>query len=194
LTIVVLLILVVVWAAVLGPSLLRRRFDRRSGDSIGEFHQHLRVLRRTGPTLVPPAFRLTTALPEDSPEGGAGRRAVAGRNLILIRPDAVAPRSPRMPSPTQRPDRFFRPEACKRRRDVLAVMVCVILGSGVLGSIPVLRPLLGLTALALVVAVLYVVMLVRLGGRATERTAKLRYLPQPVEDDEPAIVIRRAAR
>ena len=73
-------------------------------------------------------------------------------------------------------------------------MVCVILGSGVLGAIPVLRPLLGLTAFAVVVAVLYVVMLVRLGGRATERAAKLRYLPQPVEDDEPTIVIRRAAR
>ena len=90
-TILVLLILVLVWAAVLGPSLLRRRFERRSGDSIGEFHQHLRVLRRTGPVLVPPAFRLSTALPEDSSERRAGQRAVGGRNLILIRPDAVAP-------------------------------------------------------------------------------------------------------
>jgi hypothetical protein len=194
LTIVVLLILVVVWVAVLAPSLLRRRFERRSGDSIGEFHQHLRVLRRTGPVLVPPAVRLTTAVPEDSAGHRSRHAAVGGRGLILIRPDATVPPPRRVASGTQRPDPYFRPEACKRRRDVLAVMGCVIIGSGVLGAIPVLRPLLGLTAFALVVAALYVVMLVRLGGRASERAAKLRYLPQPVQEDEPTIVIRRAAR
>jgi hypothetical protein len=69
----------------------------------------------------------------------------------------------------------------------------VIFVSGILGAIPMLRPLLGLTAFAGVFAATYLVMIVRLGGRATERTAKLRYLPEPVED-EPSIVIRRAAR
>ncbi len=69
----------------------------------------------------------------------------------------------------------------------------MIFGSGVLGAIPLLRPLLGLTAFAVVVSGIYVVTLVRLGARATERAAKLRYLPEPVED-EPTIVIRRAAR
>ena len=190
---VVLLILVVVWAAVLGPSLLRRRVERRSGDSIGEFHHHLRVLRRTGPVLVRPAFRLTTALPDDA-SAGCARQAAGGRNLILIRPDAAPPPKRRAMSSAQRPDPYFRPEACKRRRDVLATLACVIVGSGVLGAIPVLRLLLGLTAFTFVVAALYVVMLVRLGSRATERAAKLRYLPEPVEYDEPTVVIRRAAR
>jgi hypothetical protein len=72
-------------------------------------------------------------------------------------------------------------------------MACVIFGSGVLGAIPVLRPLLGVTAFAVVVCGIYVVTLLRFGARATERAAKLRYLPEPVED-EPTIVIRRAAR
>jgi hypothetical protein len=193
LTIVVLLILVVVWAAVLVPSLLRRRFDRRSGDSIGEFHQHLRVLRRTGPVLVPPAFRLTTSLPDTSTDRGTSALVTGRRGLILIRPDATPPRVVRAPTSTKRPDRFFRPEACKRRRDVLAWMACVIFGTGILGAIPALRPVLVLTLLALVVAALYVVMIVRLGARATERATKLRYLPEPV-DDTPTIVIRRAAR
>jgi len=190
---VVLLILGVVWAAVLVPSLLRRKSERRSGDSIGEFHQHLRVLRRTGPSVVPPAFRLMTSLPEDARRDGPRRSSSSGRGLILIRPDANPPREPRTGSPAQRSDRYFRPEACKRRRDVLATLACVIFCSGVLGAIPVLRPVLGLTALAVVVGAVYVVMVVRLGARATERTAKLRYLPEPVED-EPTIVIRRAAR
>ena len=189
----VLLILVVVWAAVLVPSLLRRRFDRRSGDSIGEFHQHLRVLRRTGPAVVPPAFRLTTSLPDD-PAARRTRDLATGRGgLILIRPDAAAPRMVSSPASTKRPDRFFRPEACKRRRDVLAWMACVVFGTGILGAIPALRPVLVLTLLALVVSALYVVMILRLGARATERATKLRYLPEPVHDT-PTIVIRRAAR
>jgi hypothetical protein len=193
LTIVILLILVVVWAAVLAPSLLRRRFDRRSGDSIGEFHQHLRVLRRTGPVVVPPAFRLSTSIPEAPTPRRTGQSVTGRGGLILIRPDAPAPRVAGATASTRRPDRFFRPEACKRRRDVLAWMACAIFGTGALGAIPALRPLLGVTALALAVSALYVVMIVRLGARATERVAKLRYLPEPVVD-EPTIVIRRAAR
>lgn len=192
-TIVVLLILGVVWAAVLGPSLLRRRFERRSADSIGEFHQHLRVLRRTGPALMPAAFRLTTSLPEDPSRHPQRHTTSSRRGLILIRPDARCSPGRGLPSPTQRSDRFFRPEACKRRRDVLATLMCVVFGTGVLGAIPVLRPLLALTAVAVMVSALYVVMVVRLGGRAKERAAKLRYLPEPVED-EPTIVIHRAAR
>jgi hypothetical protein len=190
---VVLLILGVVWAAVLGPSLLRRKFERRSADSIGEFHQHLRVLRRTGPAVMPPAFRLMTSVPEDASHPNEPRGATPSRRLILIRPDAAPPPIQSSASAAQRSDRYFRPEACKRRRDVLASLVCVIFVTGVLGAIPVLRPLLGLTALVLLVSAVYVVMLVRLAGRATERAAKLRYLPEPAED-EPTIVIRRAAR
>jgi hypothetical protein len=190
LTIVVLLILVVVWAAVLAPSLLRRRKARRSSDSIGEFHHHLRVLRRTGPVVVNPAFGLTTSIPEES-SGHRRPAAVSGGRLILIRPDAPQSSAP-AGSSVQRPDRYFRPEARKRRRDVLLGMVSVIFTTGVLGSIPVLRPVLVLTAVALVAAGLYVVMVVRLGSRASERTAKLRYLPEPM-DVEPTIVIRRHA-
>ena len=101
-TIVVLLILGVVWAAVLGPSLLRRKFDRRSGDSIGEFHQQLRVLRRTGPAVVAPAFRLMTSLPDERAASADARRPLAPeRGLILIRPDAMAPRA--APTPRRRP-------------------------------------------------------------------------------------------
>lgn len=189
----VLLILGLVWAAVLVPSLLRRRFDRGSSDSIGEFHQQLRVLRRTGPAVVPPAFRLMTSLPDAATPRPSTSGAVGDRGLVLIRPDAVPARPQRTMPGAQRPDRFFRPEAAKRRRDVFASMVCVIFVTGVLGAIPVLRPLLGVAAFVVVVCALYVVMLVRLGSRATERVAKLRYLPEPVED-EPTIVIRRAAR
>jgi hypothetical protein len=161
LTIVVLLILVVVWAVVLVPGLLRRRLERRSGDSIGDFHRQLRILQRTGPAPLAPA--------------------------------APAPAARAEPTSTvHRTDPYFHPEACKRRRDVLAGLACVVLGSGLLAVVPMLRPVLGVTAFAALVTAIYVGMLVRMRGRAIERTVKLRYLPEPVAV-QPTFAIRRTA-
>jgi len=197
-TIVVLLILVVVWAAVLGPSLLRRTADRRSGDSIGAFPRHLRALERAGPTLVNPAFRLTTALPEGMRRGALPADAeLRGRpGLILVRPDIGASTAPGTTQPEgttpTRLDPYFLPGASKRRRDVLLCLVSAVLGTGVLGAIPALRPLLIVTAVAAGLSGLYVGLLVRMRRRADERAAKLRYLPRP-QVDEPTLVIRRSA-
>lgn len=66
----VLLILALVWAAVLGPGILRRRAERHNGDSIGAFHRQLRVLQRTGPSTVAPAHRLRSPRPTSLPFGG----------------------------------------------------------------------------------------------------------------------------
>jgi hypothetical protein len=49
LTIVVLVVLAIVWAAVLIPPWLRNRAEGRPGDSIGAFHRQLTTLERTGP-------------------------------------------------------------------------------------------------------------------------------------------------
>ena len=57
----------------------------------------------------------------------------------------------------------------------------MVVVSGLLGSAPVLRPLLVVTAATLVVGALYIALLVRLRTRAVEREVKLRYLPQPAE-------------
>jgi hypothetical protein len=204
LTIVVLLILVVVWAVVLVPGLLRRRLERRSGDSIGDFHRQLRILQRTGPTLVDSALR---AGAEHHTSAASNRRPSAvvssRRGLILVRPDAAppAPLAPAAPAPAaraeptstvHRTDPYFHPEACKRRRDVLAGLACVVLGSGLLAVVPMLRPVLGVTAFAALVTAIYVGMLVRMRGRAIERTVKLRYLPEPVAV-QPTFAIRRTA-
>lgn len=204
----VLLILVAVWALVLGPSLLRRRFERRSNDSIGSFHRQLRVLGRAGPTLVDPAYRLRTELPrpsvttlEDDSYGTVmPDRSTADRpGLIVVRPDARPPLRSAGNAPGGRDnglrlDPFFRAGASKRRRDVLMVLGCVVVVTGLLGALPILRPLLVVTAVFLAASAVYVTMLVILRNSALERVAKLRYLPRPIEHDVSVPVRRVASR
>jgi len=201
-TIVVLLILAVVWAAVLVPGVVRRRLERGSGDSIGDFHRQLRVLQR-GPMSIEPAVRLNA--PSQSPFTGRPGAVVSNRHgLILVRPDAT-PKEPavwneamtasypvrtRPELAERRVDPFFHPEACKRRRDVLAGFACAVLGSGLLSV--VFLPMLAVTLAALFATGVYVMMLVRMRSRALERTVKLHYLPEPVAP-EPAIAARRLA-
>ena len=191
-TIVVLVVLVLVWAVVLGPSLLRRTADRQSKDSIGSFHRQLHVLGRTGPSLVPPAHRLGTSVPashHDFAETGwvgsvSSRPAPAVINSDV--PDVTAGTALR------RPDPYFRPGACKRRRDVLMVLLCTLTVTGLIGIIPAMHVLLVGTAFVAVALAAYVGLLIRLRAHALEREVKLRYLPRGTDHDLP-IEIRRAA-
>jgi hypothetical protein len=182
---VVLLILAMVWLAVLGPGLLRRRAERRSTDSIGAFHRQLRVLQRTGPALVDAAYRLEE-------EGGAPSTA-----LRLPRPQRPMRRA--SPAVTarhgeRRTDPYFRPEACRRRRNILAGLLSVVLFTGLLGAVPALRPALFVTVVDALLLAGYVGLLVYLRTLALERQVKLRYLPQPVEADTSAGFRRVASR
>jgi hypothetical protein len=193
-SIVVLLILAIVWAVVLGPSLLRRTAERRSGDSIGAFHRQLRVLERTGPVTVTPAHRLATSYPSRSPFRLAGahagatvvateRRSPSGRHLE--RPAGVGAR---------RPDPYFRAGMCRRRRRIVLVLMGLLVGTGLLGAVPALRPALFVTLSGAVLLAVYVGLLVYLRTLALEREVKLRYLPQALEPEAPAAVRRVAAR
>jgi len=168
LTIVILLILVVVWAIVLGPGLLRRRALRHSVDSIGAFHRQLSVLEPIGPSLVDPANRLASAHPDRRPARGHSH------------------------DPDVRHDPFFGPDACRRRRLVVMVLAGATVGTGLLALVPALRPVLVLTAASAVALAAYVALVVHLRTLALEREVKLRYLPE-VSRSEPTIVVRRAA-
>lgn len=188
----VFLILVLVWAVILAPSLIRRVRDRRSEVAVGEFRRHLRVLERAGPAVVRPAFRL------QRPASGFGTAGVGpgvAPTLTLLAPDPepARPGTPARSPGAIRHDRFFAPGACKRRRDVVCTMLCVMVGTGLVGAIPGVRWALYVTGAAALTCALYLVALARMRRGAVERTVKLRYLPEPRE--EPAVVIlRRVAR
>jgi hypothetical protein len=94
-TIVILLVLVVLlWLAVLAPSVWRRFGERQGVGSIDHFHQQLQLLEHAGPKTVAPAYRLHTATPGQRSTDAVADIAIDSSRpkLVLLRPteDAAA--------------------------------------------------------------------------------------------------------
>ena len=160
-TLLVLFILAVIWAAVLLPPYLQNRSESRPADSISSFQRQLSVLERRSVVVNPALHRASSARP-------AGAQAMH------------APMA-----------RVSRNEAKKRRRDVLftlagtaavTLVLAFMLGGLVWGLQLACDLLLGA----------YVVLLAQAQQRATERDAKVRYLPQRSSAPEPAFALRRS--
>ena len=211
----ILVFLVVLWVVVLGPTVLRRRAEhnRDSVGSVGAFRRQLRILGRSeGPPIVEPVHRLAVAQrPVVVPINASGLPVITSRGgLSVIRTTADQASShistgemsrefeggsveaPSIHRANETSDPYFRSGACKRRRDVLMVLVTIVGTTGLLGMVPPLRMALTLTAVSFLALVAYVGLLVYLRNLAAERQAKLRYLPQPIEH-ESLVAVRQVA-
>ena len=144
------LLLLAVWGGV-GAWWFLNRPEAHSTDSIGSFRQQLRVLERTGPTTVSPAYRMHS---QDLGVYGASH----------------LPRRPLTSAPVR------RRQAQKRRRDVFYGLLASIGGSLVLGFLPGLSVMWWLTGLLVLALALYVVVLMQVQAAAAERSQKVRYL------------------
>lgn len=86
----VVFILVVLWAAVLGPLVVRRLRDGEPLGSVDSFYHELHLLERAAPKTVAPANRLETAFTGGVGPGSSGYPSVSsmpGRpSLVLLRP------------------------------------------------------------------------------------------------------------
>jgi hypothetical protein len=149
---------------------------------------------------MPPAHRLGTSNP-DAIRSVRGRDgAVVGGWLVSVSsrpaPSAFLPDAPEAGTRAtlRRPDPYFRPGACKRRRDVLMVLLCTLTVTGLVGVIPAMHILLTVTGFVGVVLLVYLGLLIRLRNHALEREVKLRYLPPSIEYDLPMQVRRVASR
>jgi hypothetical protein len=182
---VVILLLLAVWGGV-GAWWYLSRPESRSTDSIGSFRHQLRVLERTGPVTVSPAYRMES---RDLGVYGASQIPTMSRSVQLMAgtPSVVAARRRRVQ---------------KRRRDVFFGLTVSVIGAAALGFLPGLAVMWGLAALLAVGLALYVVMLAQVTTATTERTQKVRYLhaaPAPrgrqgwVAEPEPAYLLRRSA-
>jgi hypothetical protein len=167
LTIVVLLVLAGIWAAVLVPPMMRARSESRPADSIGNFRHQLSVLRRTGPTVVPPAHALRI-------------------------PSFTA-----SPAPTYQMARTYSTEGArrartmKRRRDVLFTLAAAMGITLLLGMLPPFRAVLWLHVACDLAFGAYVALLIKIRNEAAEREMKLRFLPTAQPDN--VLLLRRSA-
>lgn len=179
------LLLLAVWGGV-GIWWFMNRPESRAADSIGTFRQQLRVLERTGPTTVAPAFKMKT---QDL--GVFGARRVP----TMSGPGNALAKSPSLTA-------LRRRQTQKRRRDVFFGLLAGIGGSFILGFLPGLGLMWWLSVMLLLSVVVYVVALVQVGMATAERTqrraevrSKVRYLPAPVAhaDARPVYALQRSA-
>jgi hypothetical protein len=193
---VLVVILVVAWLVILGPTVFRRRSEHGDGvSSISHFHHQLSVLEHSrGVPIVTPAFRLQSVAGQPAPaEMNAGD--VSSRPVLTVvgakqlpRPALAflgeelpsgepAYRQPPYPATTPRPNNpESRLVARRRRRDTLAGLVLVFSLSLLIGSIPGAEAAWVVTAISAVALVAYVAMLIHMQATVAEGERKLHYL------------------
>lgn len=170
-TLLVLVILGLIWAAVLVPPYLQNRREHRPGDSIASFRHQLSVIER-----ATPEGRARSVARIDSRSQGAARYAIpASPARRRLAGNAMAVR---------------RAEVRRRRRDVFltllgAVVVTFLLGVAMGGTVWMLQ-------LAVDAAFVgFVAMLVRLQQAQSEREIKVRFLdPAQVRATDAALLRR----
>jgi len=184
LAIPVLVVLAVLWGAFFLWPMLSGRSSGRRADSIGDFSYRLGVIGKTGGhgrrrrSAQPPAIpvAMPPAIPPARPLGAAGTPgpvgSPVGSPLGVVRSSAMS-------------------RAQRRRRDVLLLLGVAVLSSLVLAVFagnPLFWLVQGVTDLMLAG---YIVLLVRMKQTASERRAKVHYLPAP--PSAPALVLRRSS-
>lgn len=151
----VIAVLAIIWVVCLTPMMLRKLSERRFLTSVDSFHRQLRGLRRGYPRLAASAAdheaMLYTSVPLDNGTAASARP----RSFV-----------------SERPLRRAQMQATRRRR-VLLSLGGTIIGCLVLGMIPALRILWGLSLLAFAAAAAYIALLIYIHRRAVERRVKV---------------------
>jgi len=164
---VVLVLLVIGWAVVLLPAALRRHTERRSGDSIGDFRDHLDRLRGHG----------TGALGS----GPLGHGRTTGSRPMPIRSLAIQQPAARHADLAVARARSRRIK--KRRRDVLAGLLASMVGSALLALVPGFGALWMLHVVLDVLFAAYVVLLLRLRQGAVSMRQGVSPMPSAYAHD-----------
>jgi nitrate reductase NapE component len=173
-TVLVLVILALIWAAVLVPPYLQNRRETRPGDSIASFRNQLNVLERTTPGSSRSNLSRLDVGRYDAPSYNARSNVaqLAGRSSA--------------PSPAA----LRRAEARRRRRDVFVFLLGAV-GVTFILAVAMGGPVWMLHLAVDVVFVAYVGLLVSMQAQTSEREVKVRYMPQTTRRAEPQLALRR---
>jgi hypothetical protein len=172
-TVLVLVILALIWAAVLVPPYLQNRRETRPGDSIATFRSQLSVLERTTP---------------GGRAGSLARLDVGRYETPRYVPPAARRRSGNTPSQAA----MRRAEARRRRRDVFLTLLGAVAVTFVL-AVALGGPVWMLHLIVDAAFVGYVLLLVSLQQQSVQAEEKVRYLrPAPQRAAEPQLLLRRS--
>ncbi len=147
-------VLVLLWAAVLAPGILRRVRERRTVEGIDTFQQSLHLLDRSATdadhvAALPPRRPQLVLLRPTSASSGADTFVDQASGECFERvPVAMAPR----PAPQRDRDRQRKRQLADRRRRVLGILVAllvVLLAAGVVTGALLVWAMLGLVVAAL---------------------------------------------
>jgi len=158
---VVIAVLAVIWVIALTPMMLRKLSERRFTTSVNSFHRQLLGMRRAYPRLVASAADPEMALSMTETTYSRTRES-------SLPPTTQIPRT----EPVDRYQRRPAPQAARRRR-VLLTLGAVMLGCFLLGMIPGLKVLWGLSLLAFAAGAAYLALLIHIHRCAVERAAKV---------------------
>lgn len=178
-TVLVLVILALIWAAVLVPPYLQNRRESRPGDSIASFRRQLNTLERTTPGSSRTNLARLDVGRYDAP------RYNPGSNVAQLANRSVAgPRSAASPSAMR------RAESRRRRHDIFvfllgAVCVTLLLAVALDGAAWTLNFVVD------AVFVAYVALLVTMQQQTSEREVTVRYMPQANRRPESQLALRR---
>lgn len=164
-TIPIILILAVLWAAFFLWPLVQRRLSGGGRNSIGSFSKRVGVVGRVGGHL--PTRSLSPLSMPELPAPPAAFGAAAGKAEGLP----------------------MSPMAQRRRRDALVLLGGAVIATLLLAVVSGSMVAWAVQLLATAAFVAYVVALVHIRRRAEERRAKVHFLPQPTHT--PSLVLRR---
>jgi hypothetical protein len=174
-TLLVLVILGLIWAAVLVPPYLQNRREHRPGDSIASFRHQLSVLERATPEGRARSFHRQELTRDWGPPPQAVRRTAPARPAM-----AAARVAPAVSS-----------SAKKRRRDVFLTLLAAIPVTFLL-AVAMGGPVWGLHLLVDVAFVGYVALLIKIQQETAEKELKVRFLqPTTLRSVEQQPLLRR---
>jgi hypothetical protein len=153
-------VLAIIWVVCLTPMMLRKLSERRFTNSVDSFHRQLRGLRRAYPRFAVSAADPGTAF--FTPESLDDDLETSYLPRVSMRSDQSL----------SRPASRSALQAVRRRR-VLLVLGGAMGGFFVLGLIPALRVLWGLSLLAFAATASYLALLIYIHRRAMERRVKV---------------------
>jgi hypothetical protein len=175
---VILVVLALVWAVALTPTVLRKLAERRSSYSVDRFHDSLHAIQFAGPNIWAASRPSMRGVRVTS---GGNRRAMGfwpgvAPSVPEYSPAVETSNAPVGPLAKREGPTRVNGQTARRRRQVLGSIAGVLLGSLLIGFIPGARFFWDVAIVALVAGAAYIGLLIYFRRVAIEQSRKVVFI------------------